>query len=183
MNINGIVWAIILCCFLGGNLALGQTSVRSSEELTGQISVGDQVRVTDDSGNTITGKVEQISSASLMLKGSSTALSAKSIQQIQKGLKDPWWNGFLIGGGIGTAIGLLVAKSQCQNDSECSAIASVIFIPAGAAMGMATGAIIDRSMIKYDTVFTSRSLSSQSRFQIAPIISQNQKGLSLSIVF
>lgn len=183
MKINGIGFIIILCGFLSGGSALGQTSANYSVELTNNISAGDQVRITDNQGHIITGKVEQVSPGSLMLKGRSTSISASAIQQIQKRRKDPWWNGLLVGGIAGTVSGLLIAKSQCTNDSECGAIAMVAFVPAGAAIGMAIGAAIDRSVSKYDTVFTGRVASNQSGFHVSPIISQSQRGLSLSIAF
>jgi len=183
MKINGRGSIIILCGLLSGGMALGQTSANSSVELTDYISAGDQVRITDNQGRIIKGKIEQISPDSLMLKGRSTALSGSAIRQIQKRRKDPWWNGLLVGGIVGTVSGLLIAKSQCTNDSECGAIAMVVFVPAGAAIGMVTGAVIDRSVSKYDTVFTGRVASSQSGFQVSPIISQSQRGLSLSITF
>ena len=183
MKINGSAWTIILMCFWAGGLVFGQVPSRSFDEVKKELSLGDTVRVTDDSGNIINGKVEELSSSSLKLKGKTTVLFADSIRQIQKKRRDSVWNGLLIGGGIGAASGLIIANSQCRNDSECSAIANVAFVPAGLVIGLVTGALIDRSMTRYDTVFSGNVGSRQARFHISPIISQKQKGLVLSIAF
>jgi hypothetical protein len=182
-KMNGAGWAAVLIYFSLGNLAWGQVPARSFDELKKELQVGDSVQVTDDRGELSKGKVVEISSTSLLLKGRATALSANSILQVQKRRKDPWWNGTLMGGGIGAAGGLLLAGASCHDDSECSAIAMVAFVPAGAGIGMATGALIDRFVSKYDTVFTRHGLSSQRRLHVSPIISRKQKGLLLSIAF
>jgi uncharacterized protein YcfJ len=174
----------MLAFILWANSGLGQEPVHTLDDLKKVISVGNSVRVIDKSGNEINGKVENISSDSLILNGRRISLPANSIRELQKRRNDPWWNGFLIGGGIGAAAGLLVAQAQCGgNDSECAAIAKVAFIPAGMAIGMATGALIDRSIARYDTVYRSNSATTQPGFQVFPIISQKQKGLRLRIAF
>jgi hypothetical protein len=133
MKMNKIVWLTILVS-VGENLALAQESVLRFDELEKEISIGERVRIIDKSGNTIEGKIEDISADSLTLRGRKASLSADSIQVLQKRRKDPWWNGFLIGGGAGAAGGILLAASQCSDDSECSAIARVAFVPAGVAI-------------------------------------------------
>jgi hypothetical protein len=177
---NGIT---ILIFMLSGSIALAQESMISFKELEKEISVGENVRVVHINGNIFKGKVEDISPDALTLKGGKVNLPANSIQEIQKKHKDPWWNGFLIGGGIGIVSGIIVAQTQCRNDSECSAIAGAIFVPSGMAIGMATGALIDRAVTRYDTVYTNHRVSSERRFQISPIISREQKRISLSFAF
>jgi hypothetical protein len=189
MKITG--WLAILMLVLGGNLILAQESVLSFDELEKEISIGESVRIIDKSGDIIKGRVEDITPESLLLKGRRSSqlnrerldLPVNSIRVIQKERKDPWWNGFIIGGGAGAVGGLILAKTQCSNDSECSAIARVIFIPAGMAIGMATGALIDRAVTKYDTVFTGNKASTEQRFQISPVISREQKGINISLAF
>ena len=180
---KGIGWLTILILLFGGTLTLAQESVFSFEELEKEISIGERVRVIDRSGNIIEGKVETISPDSLTLKGRKAKLPADSIRLLQKKRKDPWWNGFLIGGGAGALGGLLLSKTQCSNDSECSAIATVVFVPAGMAIGMATGALIDRAVTKYDIVYTGNKLSTEHRFQVTPVISREQKGINVSFAF
>ena len=181
----------ILVLVLGGNLILAQGSAFSFDELEKEISIGERVRIIDKSGNIIKGKIEDISAESLLLRGTKSNqldrgifnLPADSIRLIQKKRKDPWWNGLLIGGGAGVAGGLLLGRTQCTDDSECGAIARAIFIPAGMAIGMVTGALIDRAVSKYDTIFTGNKVSSGRRFQISPVVSREQKGVNLLFAF
>lgn len=176
-------WITVLILAFGGNLVLAQESVLSFDELEKEISIGESVRIIDQGGNIVKGKVEDISPDSLTLKGSKASLSANSIRVLQKRRKDHWWNGLLIGGGAGALGGLLLSKTQCSNDSECSAIATAVFVPAGVAIGMATGVLIDRAVTKYDTVFTGNTETRERRFQISPVISREQKGIGLSLAF
>jgi len=180
---NKIGWLTILILVWGGNLAPAQESVLPFDELEKEISIGERVRVIDKSGNMIEGKIADISADSLTLRGRKASLSADSIQVIQKRRKDPWWNGLLIGGGAGAAGGIILAESRCSDDSECSAIARVAFIPAGVGIGMAMGALIDSAVSKYDTVFTGNRASANLRYQIYPVISREQKGIRLSFAF
>ena len=178
MKVTG--WLTILLFVLGGNMILAQESLLSFDELEKEISVGESVRIIDRSGNIIKGKVEDISSESLLLKGRKSNqldrgrfnLPVNSIRVLQKKRKDLWWNGFLIGGGAGIVAGLILGKTQCHDDPECFANAGVIFIPAGMAIGMATGALIDRAVTKYDTVYTGNKVSTEQRFQVSPVISR-----------
>jgi len=177
----GCLTALILV--LGGTLTLAQETVSSFDELEKELSIGESVRVIDGSGSVIEGKIADISPDSLTLKNRKAKLPADSIQVLQKRHRDPWWNGFLIGGGAGALGGLLLSKTQCRNDSECSAIATAAFVPAGMAIGMATGALIDRAVTKYDTVYTSNKMSTEHKFQVSPVISRKQKGISVSFAF
>ena len=183
MMVKGTGWLTVLILALGVNLTMAQEFALSFDELEKEISIGESVRIIDKSGNIIKGKVGDISPDSLTLKGRKANLSANSIQVLQKRRKDPWWNGFLIGGGAGALGGLLLSKTQCRNDSECSSIATAVFVPSGMAIGMVTGALIDHAVTKYDTVFTGNSVSSERRFQISPVISREHKGISLSLAF
>lgn len=180
---KGIGCLTILILVLGGTLTLAQESVSSFDQLEKELSIGESVRVIDKSGSVIEGKIEDISSDSLTLKGRKANLPADSIQAVQKKRKDPWWNGFLIGGGAGALGGLVLSKTRCSDDSECSAIATAAFVPAGMAIGMATGALIDRAVTKYDTVYTGNKMSAEHGFQVLPVISREQKGISVSFAF
>lgn len=179
----GAAGLVILLVLLGGSRSWGQEPARSFDELQKRVSIGDSVRVTDAAGKIVKGKVKEMSSSSLRLSGSSTVLSADSVRRIEKQRKDSLWNGLLIGGAAGVAGGAIAARSQCTNDSECSAIANVVFIPTGLAIGMVAGALIDRSMTRFETVFTGQGDSGRLRVRISPIMARQLKGLSLSVNF
>ena len=176
-------WMYYLILMLGTNFVLAEESVLSFDEMRNDVEAGDRVRITLKSGDVFQGKVKDISTDSLWIKGREDPLAINSIQLLQKRRHDPWWNGFLIGAGAGAAGGALIAASQCSNDSECAAIARVVYIPAGFGFGMAMGALIDSSISKYDTLFNNNQASDHRRFQISPFVSRDQKGVGISFVF
>lgn len=176
-------WASIPVMILAANMAPAQDSSPGMERLAGKIAAGDNVRITYKSGETVQGKVEGIYGNRLRLKGRGVSLETDSIERLQKKRRDPWWNGFLIGAGSGAAGGLIATASTCHNDSECSAIAGIIFVPAGIGIGMAVGALIDSGITKYDTLYEDGTKSSTLRFQISPDISREQKGVNVSFAF
>lgn len=175
--------ATITVFFLAANVVLAQDSRIGFEGITDGVASGDSVRITYKGGKTVKGKIESIDGNLLRLKGKEVLLETDSIERLQKKRKDPWWNGFLIGAGSGAAGGLIATGTTCHNDSECSAIAGVIFVPAGIGIGMAVGSLIDRSITKYDTVFENSHNSAGLRLRISPEISHEQRGVNVSFAF
>jgi hypothetical protein len=84
------------------------------------------------------------------------------VREIRHRKPDKWWNGMLIGleaDAVATIVGVTTACSP--NDAECDAIATAVFLPIFAGIGMGTGAAIDFAIKKHETVF-SRSSSTKS---------------------
>jgi hypothetical protein len=75
------------------------------------------------------------------------------------GGSDPIWEGLLIGGGIGTVMGMVIVPPWfCgHNDSECTAIVRVAVGLPIAAGGFVAGALIDKYTQRGPFVWRSRS--------------------------
>jgi hypothetical protein len=180
------VYGLIPLIALTSIPAWGQGPVRSFDELELKLHIGDTVQAIDDSGKKIQGRIADISASSLVLTVKTTrlVLPEKSIQTVKKLRHDPWWNGALIGGGIGAIAGLIITRTECgESDPECSAIAGPAFILPGMGIGAVAGALLDKSVKKFDTVYSAPRSSTHRTVGLSPIISRNQKGLHLSVSF
>jgi hypothetical protein len=172
--------------FLTQGLAWGQEQAGSFQKLGQLLIPGDRVQLIDSGGNKIQGKVENISASSLALKRNKgrLILPEHSVWEIRKRRPDPWWNGALIGGGIGAAAGLIVVHRECGgSDPECSAIAVPTLVLPGIGIGAAAGALIDFSVKKFDTVFRASGTSNLYSIRASPFMTRQQKGITLSLSF
>ena len=148
------------------------------------LATGAIVRITDTRGALVQGRLIEVTPASIRVKAgrSLKEVRAADVLQIERRREDSVLNGALIGLGVGFAAGVTAAYGACSHpDSECEAIANALFIPIGAGAGLATGALLDRSMHSFDTVFRSRT-SARSWFW-APVVSKEQKGLTITVRF
>lgn len=148
------------------------------------LAPGAIVRITDSSGALVQGKLIDLTPTTVRVKAgwSVKELRKSDIREIQKRKEDSVLNGALIGLGVGLAAGAATAYGTCSHpDSECEAIANAVFIPIGAGGGLAAGALIDRSMHKFETVFRSRT-SARSWF-VAPVLAKERRGVTIVVRF
>jgi hypothetical protein len=182
----GIHWMLLSVITLAKSLAAGQEPSHSFDELKQNLTIGDTVQVIACSGNKSQGKVVDISASSLVLKSKEgrLVLPENSVREVKKKQRDLWWNGVLIGGGVGAAAGLIIARKECGgSDPECTAIAGPAFVLPGISIGAAAGALIDYSVKKFETIFTAAATQSQPMIRLSPILSRQQKGVHLSFSF
>jgi hypothetical protein len=151
----------------------------SFEELRSLVRPGDKVALTDSLGKITKGAIADISLSSLRMdvKGATVEWRENDVRRLDKGRRDPWWDWALIGGGIGAVSSYLLAEGS-DNDSYKG-----IWIPWGAGIGAATGAIIDLSKRKFDTVFQAPTRSTDNRIRFAPILRKDATGAALSFSF
>ena len=73
------------------------------------------------------------------------AAASHAARQAPSGAKgDPFWDGLLIGAGIGAGGGYVWARNICgRNDRECFFIAAPVGVLVGAGIGAAIGATVD----------------------------------------
>lgn len=57
--------------------------------------------------------------------------------------RDSVWNGLLIGFAAGVVTGVIITRTECGDDRECRVNGGLVVIPISAAIGAATGAILD----------------------------------------
>jgi hypothetical protein len=167
-------------------LALAQTPARSFADLQSTLKTGDEVQITDSSGKTSHGRIVGISTSSLGLTvdGLQRDLSATAIREVKRRRPDPWWNGILIGAVVGTVVGAVVKERNCgSTDCGEGGLVDPGFYVFGAGFGAGAGALVDHSIRRFDTVFTSPSPASVPGFSLSLVLSRDTKGLQLSVTF
>jgi hypothetical protein len=165
--------------------ALAQPSARSFAELQSILKTGDEVQITDSSGKTIQGRIGNVSTSSLGLTvdGRRQDLLEATVREVKRRRPDLWWNGPLIGAAIGTVVGAVVKQQNCgSTDCGEGGIVDPGFYVFGAGIGAGAGALVDLSIRRFDTVFAGPSPATV-RFNLAPVLSRDTKGLRLSVRF
>jgi hypothetical protein len=170
-------FSLMLLVYLSPPAAAQQAT--SFAELGSRLRPGDKVILTDSLGTISKGTISDISPSSVRMevKGTKVEWRDNDVRRLDKGRRDPWWDWALIGGGIGAVSGYAVA--QVSNNSSYSGI----WAPWGAGIGAATGAVIDLSRRKFDTVFQGPTRSTDNRIRFAPVLRKDSKGAALSFSF
>ena len=187
MNSSRILGLTISVVLLGSVFTLplfSQTPAATFRELQADTTLEqyDTVEITETNGTTYKAKLKEISDRILTVTSQGTArtLTETQILEIRHGRRDSLWNGSLIGLAAGAGAGAIAVTATCQNDSECSGIAALVFVPTFAAGGAAVGVVIDSLIRRQETVF-SRSKSTQ--MHIAPIAGKKLAGVHVSLRF
>lgn len=166
--------------------ALAQTPARSFEDLQSVLKLGDEVLITDSSGKTSQGKIVALSTGSLgvTIDGRRRDLSAPTIRTIKRRHADSLWNGILTGAVVGAAVGAVVKQRNCGS-TNCGegGLVEPGFYYLGAAIGAGAGAVVDRSIRRFDTLFASPSTASARRLSLSPVLARHSRGLQLSVTF
>ena len=189
MKRNTSLWLASLCCLLlAASPGIAQSAGTSSfESLQSgrQLRIGERIEVTDLAGKKVSAKFEGISESVLTARrGDSTLRFTKEdIAQIQRRKPERWWDGMLIGMGVGAASGVAAVKGICGRDSECSFYAGVAVIPIMTGGGAGVGALIDSLFHKNETVYSRGSGSVFRRLDVAPLIGKDSKGVQVSLSF
>jgi len=161
-----------------------QTAASTFRELQANptLEQHDTVEITETNGTTYKARLTSISDRTLTVtsQGAPRTLTETQVLQIRHGRRDSLWNGSLIGLAAGAGAGVVAVASTCPNDPECSAIATVVFVPTFAAGGAAVGALIDTLIRKQETVF---SRSNATQMHIAPIVGKKVAGVHVSFRF
>lgn len=129
------------------------------------VSQGDRVRVTDDTGRTITARVAAISDFGLTLQDGRerTEIPHRAIVKIDRP-RDRVWDGALAGFAIGAGIGLIGIAAEKDNNRSCQPsewfcgasfgppASAVVLMLGGIGAGIGTGvdALIGRKKTLYE---------------------------------
>lgn len=169
--------------------ASAQAPVTSFDALTGRIQVGQRIHVTDATGREIAGRLERLSSDSLVLKARDLqTFAAADVRQVRARDRDSLKNGTLIGLGIGGGLGAAWCIGAIADDSgdidapvEC-AEGFTVFPGLGALIGLAVDAVIPgRMRVVYQASLPPGP--SRPSALIVPLVSPRAKGLAVSITF
>jgi hypothetical protein len=177
------------CLLLAASSAFAQSPEgASSFESLGsgtQLRNGERIEITDVAGKKLSARFESISGSVLTARsGKSTLEFTKAdIAKISRRKPERWWDGMLIGMGVGAATGLASALSSCRNDSECAYYTSVVLVPTFAGGGAGIGALIDSLFHKNETVYSRDSGSLLHRLKVSPVAGKSTAGVRLSLSF
>lgn len=182
------------------------SAARSFMELRLLVKTGDEVSVTDSWGLQWTGRVAELSDASLAIRVSGTRRDFPEghVDRIES-RGDPLWNGALIGLGVGAGIGLLAGRIAVNTPSTCSSpapgacdfLAPLVVgaylltgMTVGTASGLATDALIRKRTLLYAAPGQSFSagdrlspMPSKAGLQMLPLLSRERTGVSIAIRF
>jgi hypothetical protein len=188
MKRSTTLWLAGLCLMLTATSAFGQPaqSASSFESLqTGRLRVGERIEITDLTGKRLSARFEGISGSVLTATSGNSTLrfTKEDIAQIQRRKPERWWDGMLIGMGVGAVSGFAGAASVCGNDSECSFYTSAVLVPTFAGGGAGIGALVDSLFHKNETVYSRSAASVLRRLDVAPLAGKDIKGVRVSLSF
>jgi hypothetical protein len=157
--------------------------VSSFEQLQLLVKPGDNIYVTDSSGQTTKGRIAELSPSSLglVVKGVRRNLSQIDVREIRQWRGDSLKNGTLIGAAVGGGIAALGLASGCRYDG-CSAgeVFGVFTLSTG--LGAAIGVGIDALIPAKQMIFWNPNRTS-GKLQIQPILDRSNKGVKVAWSF
>jgi hypothetical protein len=154
-------------------------------DLRSRVRKGDHIEVTAHDGNIIRGRFDVVADSSLRIRsgGRTQDIAGATITTIKKRRPDSNLNGLLIGLAVGAGAGVVAARTTCSsNDAECSAIATLVFVPIFAGGGAGVGALMDQLIHKYDPIYMSQTVG-QPRLRLSPLVSKDKKGIRVTMSF
>jgi hypothetical protein len=146
---------------------------------------GETVQIIDEKGTKFNARIAEIRdhAIDITVDGVRRQLPESAVTEIRQRRPDRWWNGMLIGMGVGAAIGTITVASACENDSECAFYTALVALPLATGIGAGVGAAIDFGIKKYDPIYTRPGASIRSGLTVSPILSTDQKGIGVSFGF
>jgi hypothetical protein len=122
--------------------AFGQSPAGSFDELRSNLILhrGETIKISETNGTKYKGQLSEISDHSIVvsIKGSRLELPESAVARIVHRRPDKWWNGMLIGMGVGGATGSILAAVACSGSDDCYEPAVASGIATFAVMGEAS---------------------------------------------
>jgi hypothetical protein len=181
------LWNVLMLMSFSMTLR-AQTPAATFEELQANLKLHNEetIEITDANGMKYKAKIASISDRTLVVTahGVRRELNESEVLEIRHRRPDKWWNGMLIGLAAGlVAVPVGVGTVCSSNDPECGAIATAVFLPTFAGIGMGAGAAIDFAIRKHETVFARPGTTAYYNVRIAPIVGKGTTGVSVSFGF
>jgi len=178
--------------------ASGQVVATTFADLPALLKTGDTIDVTGADGRRTTGRLGELSAASLEILVRRTQpdgrdifvpkarLSEDDVRQVRLHRRDSVWNGTLIGFAPGAAIGVLMlfagAGCDCYTIESRAPIALTTLAVAGG-IGAAIGAAIDASIVERSTVYVRASARRPASLQASPLVTRSAAGVRMTVRF
>ena len=117
-----------------------------AQEPFGPVKLDQEVRVTDEGGNQVSGRIRGLTADSLTI--GDRVFTTSQVAKIER-RGDKLWNGLLIGAAVGVFLPLLPSEA-CFNQSRAGCVAS------GIETGALLGLLVDALHRGYTTVYVDR---------------------------
>ena len=165
---------------MGASITDAQHIANSFEELRVLVRQGDTVSVVNAAGRTITGKIEDLSTTSLMLMVDSQRqdLHESNVQAVLRHQRDSLANGALWGVAIGGGLGLITASVLGDRLYWSTGAWMAINGGIGASVGVAVDALITRAQVIYE-----RRPGLGASLHMSPLVGSAEVGMLLSLTF
>jgi hypothetical protein len=143
-----------------------------------QVTSGDRVQVKEASGHQTTGMFGKVSESALsvMVDGRVLEIPANDVREVRR-RGDSVKNGFLIGAGVGAALGA-AALYSCESTPAEPCLGPIPGALMGGAAYGAIGAVIDHFITGWTVAFRSKGTS----FAFHPSIVPSPRGVRASVV-
>ena len=162
------------------SLAEAQTAT-SFDRLWLLVNQGDRITVTDDAGQRLQGRIVDLSPSTLSLQvnGVRHDLNESDVSVIRQRQRDSLKNGAIIGSVSAAVVATILMADDCVWTCypATAALITSIFGAAGAGIGVGVDALVEGSQVVY------RARRSARRLSVAPLLSRNRRGLSVSLEF
>jgi hypothetical protein len=178
---------VLLLCVAAPATAAAQGIAATFQELRLLVRPGDDVTVTDVNGRNISGKITNLSAASLTLTvdGRPREWREPEVATIRQRRGDSLANGAWIGLGIGAglaAVGIAVAFTSEDYDADVNFGEAVLVTAIYGGLGAAIGTGVDALITRRQVIFETRSPSGVA-VQFAPLLTPTRAVARVSIGF
>ena len=171
---------LLLALVIAGSVpAEAQKPLESSADLGMRVKTGDTVTVTDGSGQQTTAVFAKVSDSTLTLLvgGQLRDIPFADVREVAK-QGDSLWNGFLIGAGIGAALGA-ASEASCDREVYVDCVSPAAGAAVIGLLSGGVGAFIDHLIKGRTVVFRVKSTARR----LEPGFSLDRHGVSLSVGF
>ena len=184
MKPNGATLFLVGFAMLVISMECSAQTADSFEQLQVLVKPGDNVYVTDSTGQTTKGRISQLSATSLGLtvNGARRDLVQNDVYEIRQWKHDSLANGAIIGGSIAGLLSAIAAVAACSEGCRGQGGDVALFILAFTGMGAGIGTGIDALVPSKQTIFKNPGRSS-GKLQIRPIINRSNKGVRVAFSF
>lgn len=179
------VWTVGLSMMLSVTACAGKRIPTTFTEMAPRVPEGTTVYVTTTDGKEVPGRLAAVSGSSMTvsLRDASTRdFDEADVTRIR--VKDPLWNGMLIGAGVGGLFTFALNDAGCVEpyaSPSCIKVSRGAGIAIGTAIGAALGTGFD--MLHHPHVFRSTNSGRGARLFIAPVVTPTVLGVRVSSRF
>jgi hypothetical protein len=175
------VWPIALGLLLASASHSDAQVASTFDQLQLLVRAGDTVTVRDTAGTETTGKIDSLSSSSLLLAspGNRRELWEADVTSISQRRNDGLGNGALWGLAVGAAVGVVAALAMCY-DGPCDAsLVAVVSVNGGLGAGIGVG--VDALITRRQVIFERKTGAVS--FRVVPLLAPGRQGAALSVAF